>query len=89
MLAFSRDGPVDEKKKYVQDIISREGKKIYDTLIRRNGVIFISGSSGKMPQGIKDAVIEIIKEEQGITRGVASEIHTTLEKQGRWKQETW
>jgi sulfite reductase alpha subunit-like flavoprotein len=87
--AFSRDGPTDEKKTYVQDIITRETKKVYDYLIHRNGALFISGSSGKMPQAVKDAFIEIIQSEQGITREEALKVHATLEKQGRWKQETW
>jgi sulfite reductase alpha subunit-like flavoprotein len=42
-----------------------------------------------MPQGVKDAVIEIIKIEQGIKREEAQQIQASLEKAGRWKQETW
>jgi len=52
-------------------------------------MLFISGSSGKMPQGVKEAIIEVIKSEQGITREEAKQLHAALEKQGRWKQETW
>jgi sulfite reductase alpha subunit-like flavoprotein len=89
LVAFSRDGPLDEKKTYVQDVISREAEIVYDYLIRRNGALFISGSSGKMPQGVKEAVIEIFRVEMGITREEAHEVHAALEKQGRWKQETW
>lgn len=89
LTAFSRDGPADEKKTYVQDIIAREGRRIYDLLIQRQGMLFISGSSGKMPQGVKEAIIEVIKSEQGITREEAKQLHAALEKQGRWKQETW
>jgi sulfite reductase alpha subunit-like flavoprotein len=87
--AFSRDGPADEKKIYVQDIVARESKKVYDYLINRNGALFISGSSGRMPQGIKDAFVEIIQTEQGVTREEAEKVHASLEKEGRWKQETW
>jgi sulfite reductase alpha subunit-like flavoprotein len=87
--AFSRDGPADEKKTYVQDIVSRESKIVYDYLINRNGALFISGSSGRMPQGIKDAFVEIVQTEQGVTREEAQKIHASLEKKGRWKQETW
>ena len=89
LLAFSRDGPPDEKKTYVQDVISHHGKAIYEYLIRRNGALFISGSSGKMPQGVKESVIEIISIEQGISKAQAQEVQAKLEKQGRWKQETW
>jgi sulfite reductase alpha subunit-like flavoprotein len=89
LLAFSRDGPADEKKTYVQDIISRNTKTIYEYLIRRNGALFISGSSGKMPQGVKESVIEIISMEQEISKEQAKEVLAKLENQGRWKQETW
>ena len=89
LLAFSRDGPPDEKKTYVQDVVSRDGKIVYDYLIRRNGALFISGSAGKMPQAIKETVIRIIESEQSITREEALKVHSKLEKQGRWKQETW
>ena len=88
-MAFSRDGPLDKKKIYVQDVISKHGKVIYDYLIKKNGVFFISGSSGKMPQGVKDVVIEIIKIERGISREEAEKEHSEIERLGRWKQETW
>src|SRR5213596_2317731 len=58
ILAFSRDGPPDEKKTYVQDIISNNSKTIYDYLILQNGMLFISGSSGKMPQSVKEVVTQ-------------------------------
>jgi sulfite reductase alpha subunit-like flavoprotein len=89
LLAFSRDGPIDQKKIYVQDIISQHAETIYDTLIRRNGCLFISGSSGKMPQGVKEAVIHVIEAQEGISREQAQATHTKLETEGRWKQETW
>jgi len=89
LMAFSRDGPLDEKKTYVQDVIAREGKKIYDRLIRQQGMFFISGSSGKMPQAVKEAIIEIIRSEEGITKEEAQDLQASLERQGRWKQETW
>lgn len=62
---------------------------IYDYLIRRNGSLFISGSSGKMPQGVKQAVIEIIESEEQISLEQARATHARLETEGRWKQETW
>jgi sulfite reductase alpha subunit-like flavoprotein len=89
LLAFSRDGPLDEKKTYVQDMISRNRQIVHDYLIGQTGVLFISGSSGKMPQGVKEAVIDIIMTEQGISREEAVKVLADIERQGRWKQETW
>jgi sulfite reductase alpha subunit-like flavoprotein len=87
--AFSRDSPAGEKKTYVQDVILRESKRIYDYLIRRNGVLFISGSSGNMPRGVKDAIVEIIKTEEGISHEEAKKVQQEMEKRGQWMQETW
>jgi len=42
-----------------------------------------------MPQGVKEAVIEIIESEEHISREQARVTHAKLEKEGRWKQETW
>ena len=90
LLAFSRDGPADEKKTYVQDILLRDGRAwVYDALIRRSGMVFSAGSSGKMPQGVKDSVVEIIRAEEGISREEAARKLAVIEKEGRWKQETW
>ena len=89
LLAFSRDGPVDQKKTYVQDVINQHANIIYDYLIHRKGCLFISGSSGKMPQGVRQAVIKIIQTEGRISWEQAQVIHRKLEIEGRWKQETW
>lgn len=89
LLAFSRDGPADEEKTYVQDIISREGSRIYEKLFGQNGVLYISGSSGKMPQGVKASIVEIISAQKGVTKEEAAQIQAELERQGRWRQETW
>ena len=89
LVAFSRDGPLDEKKTYVQDVIIREPKQMYEYLIRREGMLFISGSSGKMPQGVKQAIIEVIQKEAKITKEEAEQVQAALEKEGRWKKETW
>jgi len=42
-----------------------------------------------MPQGVKEAVIEVIEGEEGISREQAQATHTKLEREERWKQETW
>ena len=42
-----------------------------------------------MPQGIKASIIEIISAQEGITKEEASQVQANLERQGRWKQETW
>jgi sulfite reductase alpha subunit-like flavoprotein len=89
LLAFSRDGPPHEKKTYVQDVISRNSAMVYDKLVRLRGKVFISGSSGKMPQAVKEAIVESIVVEEGILREDATVKLGAIEKEGRLVQETW
>jgi sulfite reductase alpha subunit-like flavoprotein len=89
LLAFSRDGAPDEKKTYVQDVILRNSASVYDKFVRRRGKLFISGSSGKMPQAVKEAVVEIIVGEEGMSKEVAAAKLAAIGKEGRWVQETW
>jgi sulfite reductase alpha subunit-like flavoprotein len=42
-----------------------------------------------MPQAVKEAVVEIIVGEEGISKEVAVAKLATIEKEGRWVQETW
>ena len=88
-LAFSRDGPVNEKKTYVQDVMSQNPQMIYEYLVQRRGILFISGSAGNMPKGVKEAIVEIIRTQTRITQEQAQEAQAEMVKQGRWKQETW
>jgi len=87
--AFSRDGPPTEKKVYIQDMMVMEKEKVYDYLVRQNGVLYISGSSGKMPQGVKEAIVEILCAEERIEKESAMDKLLMLQKEGRFMQETW
>jgi sulfite reductase alpha subunit-like flavoprotein len=42
-----------------------------------------------MPQAVKESIIDIISVQEGINKEEAAQIQATLERQGRWKQETW
>jgi sulfite reductase alpha subunit-like flavoprotein len=89
LLAFSRDGAPHENKTYVQDVILQNSASVYDKLVRRRGKLFISGSSGKMPQAVKEAVVESIVVEEGTLRKDAIVKLGAIEKEGRLVQETW
>ncbi|KAF2015450.1 sulfite reductase flavo protein alpha-component [Aaosphaeria arxii CBS 175.79] len=84
--AFSRD---QRQKVYVQDLIRRESAKVFDALARKGGIVYICGSSGKMPQAVREALIEGFQKHGSHTREAAEAYLESLEKSGRYKQETW
>ncbi|KAH7374313.1 hypothetical protein BKA66DRAFT_422752 [Pyrenochaeta sp. MPI-SDFR-AT-0127] len=84
--AFSRD---QRQKVYVQDLIRQQSQLIYTALATNNGIIYICGSSGKMPQAIREALIEAFQTHGPMERGDAEAYLVGLEKSGRYKQETW
>ncbi|KAH6625591.1 hypothetical protein C7974DRAFT_203369 [Boeremia exigua] len=84
--AFSRD---QRQKVYVQDIVRRQSALVYDIIANKNGIIYICGSSGKMPQAVREALIEGFQEHAQSTREDAEAYLVALEKIGRYRQETW
>ncbi|KAJ4330401.1 NAPDH-dependent diflavin reductase [Ascochyta clinopodiicola] len=84
--AFSRD---QRQKVYVQDLVRQQSALVYDALANENGIIFICGSSGRMPQAVREALIEGFQEHGPMERDGAEAYLAGLEKGGRYRQETW
>ena len=84
--AFSRD---QRKKVYVQDVLREQSGRVYDAVAKHNGIIFLCGSSGKMPQAVREALIEGFQEHGELSREEAEKYLVGLEKGGRYRQETW
>lgn len=84
--AFSRD---QRQKVYVQDLVRQQSEKVYDAVVNKSGIIFICGSSGKMPQAVREALIEGFQEHGKLSRDDAEAHLVSLEKSGRYRQETW
>lgn len=85
--AFSRDK--DQPKKYVQDKIRENGQFIHNKILQRNGKIYLSGSSGNMPKGVREALTEVLIEHGSMQQEDAERYLETMEREGRFKQETW
>lgn len=51
--------------------------------------MYVCGSSGKMPQAVREALIEAFQEHGKIERGEAEAYLAGMEKAGRYRQETW
>jgi sulfite reductase alpha subunit-like flavoprotein len=84
--AFSRD---QKRKIYVQNLIREQSKLIYDLLVQKGGMLFICGSSGKMPQAVREALLESITLEGKLGRDESEAYLLGMEKEGRYVQETW
>ena len=92
LTAFSRD---QQRKVYVQDTIRENFALFFRLLHDMQGSVYICGSSGRMPQAVREALIEAFQNGgapvagQPFTRAQAEEYLVKMEKIGRYKQETW
>lgn len=84
--AFSRD---QKHKIYVQDLIREQSELVYRLLHESRGIVYVCGSSGKMPQSVRVALTEAFKRHGNMHQGDAEAYLQGMEKEGRYKQETW
>ena len=88
LTAFSRDK--DKPRQYVQDRIRADASSIREAVLEKKGKIYICGSSGNMPKGVREALLEILGTEEVLgSREDAEAYLDRMEKEGRYKQETW
>ncbi|KAL4925380.1 NAPDH-dependent diflavin reductase [Aspergillus undulatus] len=90
LTAFSRD---QTQKVYVQDVIKENASLVFNLLHDKGGAVFVCGSSGRMPQAVREALTEAFQSgneagTQGFTRREAEDYLVGMEKSGRYKQET-
>ncbi|KAM3416954.1 NADPH-dependent diflavin oxidoreductase 1 [Cercospora zeina] len=85
--AFSRDQ--DKPRQYVQDQIRANGVKVCEALLQENGKVYVCGSSGNMPKGVRQALIDAFMDHGVISAEEAETYLEKMEKTGRYKQETW
>jgi sulfite reductase alpha subunit-like flavoprotein len=86
--AFSRDK--DEPRSYVQDQIRQHAGTVYRAIHELNGRIYVCGSSGNMPKGVREAFLDVLVEQSASTSREEAEAYLDgMEKAGRYKQETW
>lgn len=88
LTAFSRDK--DKRKEYVQDRIRAEGDVIREAVLDKGGKVYVCGSSGNMPRGVREALLDVLSAQDALMmREDAESYLDTMEKDGRYKQETW
>lgn len=91
LTAWSRD---QREKIYVQDVVRKEVEMIWRLLVVEGGSVFVCGSSGKMPTGVRAAIVHAFvlagkKLDSEYSMERAEEELGRIEKEGRYVQETW
>lgn len=84
--AFSRD---QSQKMYVQDLIREHSTEAFKLLHDFEGTVYVCGSSGKMPIAVRAALVVAFQEGGSMDHQSAEEYLEQMEKEGRYKQETW
>lgn len=88
LTAFSRDK--SKPRQYVQDQIRANGELICRALVDGKGKVYVCGSSGNMPKGVREALLDVLVDNKSsATREDAESYIDAMEKEGRYKQETW
>jgi len=88
-VAASRDGPQGTRRVYVQDLIRQDAKRIWRLVHDRGAWVYISGSSNKMPAGVRAAFVDIAREEGEMDEEEARAYIAQLEKDERLFEECW
>ncbi|ODV93463.1 hypothetical protein PACTADRAFT_77785 [Pachysolen tannophilus NRRL Y-2460] len=84
--SFSREG----KGGYVQEILYKEKALLNDLISNRNAIIYLCGSSGKMPNQVRITFTTIFEEcNEDVDNEKANQMLLEMENQGRYIQETW
>ena len=84
--AFSRD---QKHKVYVQDLIKEQSELIYRLLHESRGMVYVCGSSGQMPKAVRRALTQTFLRHGDMHQEDAEAYLLAMEKEGRYKQETW
>jgi sulfite reductase alpha subunit-like flavoprotein len=84
--AFSRD---QKHKRYVQTVIREQAREVWKALGEGQGIVFVCGSSGRMPSAVREALVEVFSKCGGMEYSQAEQFLEAMEKGGRYKQETW
>ncbi|SCU92228.1 LAMI_0E09384g1_1 [Lachancea mirantina] len=86
---FSRDPVNNFNVKYVQDLLWQNGQVVGELLIEKKGIIYLCGSSGKMPVQVRITILEILKRWCQMNDEQAQTYLQEMERTDRYLQETW
>ncbi|KDN39260.1 riboflavin synthase domain-like protein [Tilletiaria anomala UBC 951] len=87
-LAASRESASGEKF-YVQDLIKQDSALLWRHIGEQGGYVLISGSSGKMPEAVREALREVCKQEADMDDEQAARFLQAMVAQRRLQEECW
>ena len=88
-LTSSSQVTIIKTKPYVQSLIRVHAELVYGILHDKGGKIFISGSAGAMPRGVREAVVDVFERVGAQSRESAEMEVRAMEQAGRWVVECW
>lgn len=84
--AFSRD---QEDKVYVQHRVAENAPLLWRLIAMEGGAVFVAGNAKQMPQGVREAFLEVFRKEGGLEESAAVNYLQAMENQKRYQVETW
>ncbi|KAL1703452.1 hypothetical protein EV121DRAFT_208004 [Schizophyllum commune] len=88
-VARSRDGPEGAARVYVQDLMREDARTLWELVGEREGRVFISGSSNKMPAAIRSALAYAAETYGSLSAEAAKAYVEKMERDGRLVEECW
>ncbi|KAF9920314.1 hypothetical protein FBU30_009888 [Linnemannia zychae] len=80
-VAVSREENVPNSGKYVQDLLQREGRRIWNLIHKKEAVIYVCGDAKGMAKGVHDELVNILVEHGGFEKMAA------ILELNKWAQE--
>ncbi|WFD29571.1 NAPDH-dependent diflavin reductase [Malassezia sp. CBS 17886] len=85
-IAASRD---QSDKVYVQDVLRAQGRRVWEIVGVQHGIVYVCGTSGKMPEQVRAAMRDICVTHGRLTEEQATRYLSMLEGERRWQEECW
>ncbi|KAI1320729.1 hypothetical protein EDD11_010263 [Mortierella claussenii] len=80
-LAVSREEDVPDSGKYVQDLINKDSRRIWDLLSKKGALIYVCGDAKGMAKSVHDELINVLVEHGGFEKTAA------MLELNKWAQE--
>uniref|UniRef100_D8Q1Z0 NADPH-dependent diflavin oxidoreductase 1 n=1 Tax=Schizophyllum commune (strain H4-8 / FGSC 9210) TaxID=578458 RepID=D8Q1Z0_SCHCM len=88
-VARSREGAEGAARVYVQDLMREDARTLWELVGEREGRVFISGSSNKMPAAVRSALAYAAETYGGLSADAAKAYVEKMERDGRLVEECW
>ena len=87
VVAFSRPTQ-NEKKKYVQNRITDEEKRVW-SFLEAGAKIFVAGAAEKMPTAVREAIQKVVQSQGSRSEKESSIYMTKMDTNGRYFVDAW